>query len=168
MRPGYKPNRRRCHVPRASKGNGKGKGKSGRPLGSIDKALIEQQIMQQRELLADANYKIATEHMDQQIGWLEGLVAVLNPFGPDGTLIKGRDAKLYFRAFELYRDFLSMRAPYQSPRLSAISMVPQRTARTVVNVTILNERGEQVWADRPEPLKQIEGTEVAKPDEEVA
>jgi hypothetical protein len=57
------------------------------------------------------------------------------------------------------RDYLHMRAPYQSPRLSAVQVVPQQAAkRTTVNVTILNERGEKVFSDvrEEEDMKRIE------------
>jgi hypothetical protein len=133
-------------------------GKPGRPRGSLDIHTIEKQLLAKRELLAAANHKIATEHMDEQIGWLELLVEQLNPFDETGHVIKGKSSRTYFRAFELYRDFLSMRAPYQSPRLSAVQVVPagQGPRRTTVNVTILNERGEKEWSDVPEDLKQIE------------
>ena len=41
-----------------------------------------------------------------------------------------------------------MRAPYQTPRMSAVAIVPPATQkRTVVNVTILNDRGEKVYSD---------------------
>jgi hypothetical protein len=60
------------------------------------------------------------------------------------------------------RDYLALRAPYQSPRLSAVQVLPQQAAkRTTVNVTILNERGEKVFSDVPEgeDMKLIEGGE---------
>lgn len=134
------------------------KKKRGRPKGRLDKLTIYKQITAQRNMLAAANYKIATEHMDEQIGWLEGLTAVLNPFDDKGHVVKGMSPQLYFKVIELYRDFLGMRAPYQSPRLSAVQMSPpQRARETTVNVTILNDRGEQVYSDAPdEDIKQIE------------
>jgi hypothetical protein len=52
-----------------------------------------------------------------------------------------------------------MRAPYQSPRLSAVQIMPSASRqRTTVNVTILNERGEKIYSDVPadSELKQIE------------
>ena len=134
----------------------KPKNKGGRPVGSLDKLTIYKRITAQRELLEAANFKIATEHMDTQIGWLEGLVATLNPFGQDGHVIKGKSTKLYFRAFELYRDFLALRAPYQSPRLSAVQLMPQQSKRTTtVNVTILNERGEKEYSDAPDEDQKL-------------
>lgn len=144
------------------------KRKRGRPNGSLDKLTIYKRITAQRELLADANFKIATEHMDSQIGWLEGLVATLNPFSADGHVIKGKSTRLYFRAFELYRDFLALRAPYQSPRLSAVQVTPAQSRRTTtVNVTILNEKGEKEYSDAPsEDTKLIE--HVPSSDEEAA
>jgi hypothetical protein len=38
-----------------------------------------------------------------------------------------------------------MRAPYQTPRMSAVAIVPPAAQqRTTVHVTILNERGEKM------------------------
>jgi hypothetical protein len=136
--------------------------KPGRPVGALNKQTIQKQLKAQRELLEAANYKVATEHMDEQIGWLEKLVALLYPFDAAGNVVEGKSTRLYFRAFELFRDFLCMRAPYQSPRLSAVQVTPPRNnKRTVVNVTILNEKGEKVFSDVPEEkedMKLIEGS----------
>jgi hypothetical protein len=141
--------------------------KRGRPKGALDKATIQKQLKAHRELLKSAQYKIATEHMDEQIGELHDLVKLLYPFDANGGVIKGRDTSFYFQAFGLFRDFLCMRAPYQSPRLSAIAMAPARpNQRTMVHVTILNENGQKVFSDSDESgneMKTIEG--VAKPGE---
>lgn len=139
----------------------------GRPKGSESKSTIEARLKAQRELIKASNGKIATEHMDEQIGELEGLIKKLYPFDDEGRVIKGKSSPIYFRAFELFRDFLCMRAPYQSPRLSAVAIAPARSnQKTVVSVTILNERGEKVYADPPEDTKVIE--HVPKADEEAA
>jgi hypothetical protein len=122
--------------------------KRGRPKGALDKATIQKQLKAHRELLKSAQYKIATEHMDEQIGELHDLVKLLYPFDANGGAIKGKDTSFYFQAFGLFRDFLCMRAPYQSPRLSAVAISPARpNQRTTVHVTILNERGEKVYSD---------------------
>jgi hypothetical protein len=147
--------------------------KRGRPKGALSKATIEKTLKAQRALLKSAQYKIATEHMDEQIGKLEGLVALLYPFDEAGDVRKGKDTSLYFHAFDLFRDFLCMRAPYQSPRLSAVQVVPaQARQQTTVNVTILNERGEQVYSDSENPpgnAKLIENEPmVPAKDEEAA
>jgi hypothetical protein len=126
----------------------KPKRKPGRPKGSLDKATIQKQLKAEREFLKAANGKIATEHMDEQIGELEGLVRQLYPFDGNGHVIKGMSSQIYFRAFELFRDFLCMRAPFQSPKLSAMAIAPARAnQKTTVHVTILSERGEKVFSD---------------------
>ena len=104
---------------------------------------------------------LATEIMDQEITRLGELMTLLYPWGEDGKQIAGKSVNAYYWASELRRDYLHMRAPYQSPRLSAVQVVPQQAAkRTTVNVTILNERGEKVFSDLPEEedMKQIEGS----------
>lgn len=94
--------------------------------------------------------KIAIDHMDDMIDVLRDLVGKLMPFEKDGTKLEGKDQQLWFRVIEAFQGFLSMRAPYQTPRLSAIALMPQQAhqQRTTVNVTILNERGEKVYSDR--------------------
>jgi hypothetical protein len=85
--------------------------------------------------------------MDEMIEWFRNLVGALVPFEKDGSLRPNRDPNLWFRAIAAFQGFLSMRAPYQSPRLSAVQIMPQQAQqRTTVNVTILNERGEKVFS----------------------
>lgn len=132
----------------------------GRKKGSLNKRTIEKVRQAEREITApERGKKIAIDHMDEMIEFLRGVVAKLMPFNADGTLMEGRDSVLWFKAVDAFQGFLNMRAPYQSPRLSAIQMVPaQGRQRTVVNVTILNERGEKIYSDVPadSELKQIE------------
>jgi hypothetical protein len=89
------------------------------------------------------------------------LVELLFPWDENGVQLKGKSVNAYYWASEMRRDFLALRAPYQSPRLSAVHVVPQQAAkRTTVNVTILNERGEKEFSDVPEAedIKLIEGS----------
>jgi len=102
--------------------------------------------------------------MDEMVGYFSNLVGVLAPWNADGTPREGRDHDLWFRAVAAFQGFLAMRAPYQSPRLGAVAIVPPTTQqRTTVHVTILNERGEKVFSDRDESAddgaKLIEGRE---------
>jgi hypothetical protein len=75
--------------------------------------------------------------------------------------MRGKSVNSYKWASELRRDYLALRAPYQSPRLSSVQVLPQQNGkRTTVNVTILDEHGKKVYSDVPEEpeLKLIEGT----------
>jgi hypothetical protein len=92
---------------------------------------------------------LATEIMDQEIARLGELMTLLYPWDEDGKQITGKSVNAYYWASELRRDYLHMRAPYQSPRLSAVQVVPQQAAKRTVHVTILNERGEKVFATCP-------------------
>jgi hypothetical protein len=132
----------------------------GREKGSKNKSTIQRELLAKRELLAEG--LLATEIMDQEIARLGELMALLRPWDEDGKQITGKSVNAYYWASELRRDYLHMRAPFQSPRLSAVQVMPAQAAkRTTVNVTILNERGEKVFSDVPEEkedMKLIEGS----------
>jgi hypothetical protein len=134
----------------------------GRKKGSLNKRTIEKLNQAAQEITApERGKKIAIDHMDDMIEFLRGVVAKLVPWDSDGKPIEGRDQVVWFKAVEAFQGFLNMRAPYQSPRLSAVQIVPSASRqRTTVNVTILNERGDKVYSDVPadSELKQIEGT----------
>lgn|SRR5262245_18650728 len=137
------------------------KTRRGRKRGSLNKRTIARLVAAQKaiEQPERERKKLAIDHMDEMIEFLRGVVAKLVPWNSDGTLIEGRDQVLWFKAVEAFQGFLQMRAPYQSPRLSAVQIVPAASRqRTVVNVTILNERGQKIYSDMPEDseLKQIE------------
>lgn len=140
----------------------------GRKKGVPNKRTIAkiQEAERDIELSRTGKKKLAIDHMDDMIEKLRNVVALLVPWEDDGTKRKGKDARLWFRALDAFQGFLNMRAPYQSPRLSAVAIMPaQAKQRTVVNVTILNERGDKVFSDAPEEMKQIEH---APGDEEAA
>jgi len=89
------------------------------------------------------------------------LVELLFPWDENGVQLKGKSVNAYYWASEMRRDFLALRAPYQSPRLSAVQVMPTQAGKTTtVNVTILNEKGEVEYSDVPEKngLKLIEGS----------
>jgi hypothetical protein len=93
--------------------------------------------MATRELLAEG--MLATEIMDQEIARLGELMTLLYPWDQDGKQITGKSVNAYYWAAELRRGYLHMRAPYLSPRLSSVQVVPQQAAkRTTVRVTILD------------------------------
>jgi len=121
--------------------------KRGRPLNSKNRSTIEKEL--KAEIAQLPNGKLAVEEMDVEIARFEKLQEVLYPWGEDGKLIEGKTEQAYYWASEMRRDYVQMRAPYQSPRLSSVQVVPagQSKRNTTVNVTILNERGEQEYTD---------------------
>ncbi len=128
----------------------KGRFTGGRKKGSVNRKTLERIAAAERQVTAftSKGKKLAIDHMDEMIDYFSRLVAVLVPWEPNGSPRDNKDKDLWFRAVAAYQGFLNMRAPYQSPRLSAIQMVPaQAQQRTTVNVTILNERGEKVYSD---------------------
>lgn len=143
----------------------RGARRMGRVKGSKNKTTIERELLAKRELLS--NGKLAVEIMDEEIERFAELEKVLYPWNERGEKLKDKSTNAYFWCCEMRRDYISLRAPYQSPRLSAVQMLPMQNSgkRTTVNVTILNERGEKVFSDVPddvaeerEPLKLIEGS----------
>lgn len=123
----------------------------GRKRGVPNKRTVArlEEAMKDIEFSRTGKKMLAVDHMDEMIDYLRGVVALLVPWEKDGTKREGKDEKLWFRAMDAFQNILSMRAPYQSPRLSAIAIMPHQAhqQRTTVNVTILNERGEKVYAD---------------------
>src|SRR5215831_14961636 len=158
METGYKILRSQRRVKKRTRTRTSGTRRRGREKGSKNKSTIQKELLAKRELLAEG--MLATEMMDQEIGRLGELMTLLYPWDEDGKQITGKSVNAYYWASELRRDHLHMLAPYQSPRLSAVQVMPQQAAkRTTVNVTILNERGEKVFSDLPEEKKMelIEG-----------
>jgi hypothetical protein len=97
----------------------------GRKKGSRNKRTVEKVRTAERELMAArAGKKLAVDHMDEMIDYFKSLVGLLAPWQPDGTPREDRDVNLWFRVVAVFQGFLSMRAPYQSPRLGAVTIVP--------------------------------------------
>lgn len=159
----------------------------GRKKGALNKKTLQKLFMAEKEVLAVRKGKrMAIDHMDEMIGYFERLVRFqLNPWNIDGTKKQDADEAMWFRCVEVFQSFLNMRAPYQSPRLSALALMPsQARQKTTVNVTILNERGEKVFSDaereeqekaaESNDFKQIEAVAnpepkpASKPDDEEA
>jgi hypothetical protein len=140
----------------------------GRKKGAINKRTLNKIVEEERKLAAaqrevvgkrpHSNDKLAIDHMDEMIDYFRGLIGVHQPWNADGTPRPGKDDKLWFRCVEVFQGFLNMRAPYQSARLGAMALIPAQTRqKTVVNVTILNEKGDTVYSDAPmEDVKTIE------------
>jgi hypothetical protein len=140
----------------------------GRDRGSKNRATIERELKAERASLPGG--KLAVECMDDEIVRFEKLVQVLYPWDENGKQIKSKSLQAYYWAAEMRRDYIALRAPYQSPRLSAVQIVPpgQQKRVTEVNVTILNERGETEFSDAPDDDMKLIEHEANKNDEEAA
>lgn len=130
----------------------------GRKKGSVNKRKLQKIHDAERELReakAVTGKRPATlfaiDHMDEMITYFRGLVAMHQPWNVDGSKRQGADEKLWLRIVEIFQGWLNMRAPYQSPRLSAIQVVQEPQVlpnqRTTVHVTILNAKGDTVYSD---------------------
>jgi hypothetical protein len=111
---------------------------------------IARELEAKRNAMGRRGQKFAVEHMDDAINWLRGAMSLKQPWLPDGAPRKGGDPELFFRLLGLLRDFTIARAPYQTPRLSAVAIVPQKASSerpTTMTVNIFNQRGERVGDD---------------------
>jgi|SRR5262245_51219832 len=146
----------------------------GRKKGSLNRKTLQKMVAGEREVAVARQRglkgRLAIDHMDDMILFFDVLVReTLNPWNLDGTRREGYDEGIWFRAVAAFQAFLNMRAPYQTPRLSALALMPQQAARkTTVNVTILNDKGDKVFADDASEIKTIEAEPMVAPDEEAA
>lgn len=152
MEPGYKYLRNSRRTKRTQKRT-QGKSRQARKL--VTKTELREALIRESQLKLGAtltNGKLAVEIMDEQILRYEELAKTLYPWGKNGKPIKGMSVQAYYWTCEMMRDYLALRAPYQTARLSAVQIVPagQNKRETTVNVTILNERGETEYTDAPE------------------
>jgi hypothetical protein len=75
-------------------------------------------------------------------------MALKQPWQPDGQPRPGGDYKMFMELAVLQLRYLEAITPYEAPRLAAIAMMPQgEQRRTIVNCTILDERGGKVYSD---------------------
>lgn len=163
MDTGYKSFRRKGRSKRVTKRSNtrtQGKRRSGRQPGAKTNKTREREALLKKGATFCADGKLAVEIMDEEIDELADLVRVLYPWDENGKQLKGKSVNAYYWAREMRRDFIALRAPYQTPRLSAVQIVPAQNRQNVteVNVTILNEKGDVEYTDVPEDsdLKQIE------------
>jgi hypothetical protein len=69
------------------------------------------------------------------VQYFKNLVDLLVPWNPDGTRREGRDEDLWFRAVAVFQGFPAMRAPYQSPRLGAVAILPSAVEPTMRDIS---------------------------------
>ena len=158
METGYKSLRKRRIRQRTQTRTQRGREPGSKNNASVAREILEREAVKKGALLI--NGKLAVEIMDEEIAAFEALMRVLYPWDEAGAPIKGKSIQSYYWASEMRRDYLALRAPYQSPRLSAVQVVTNQPGKriTEVNVTILNEKGDQEYSDVPdEDMKLIEG-----------
>jgi hypothetical protein len=136
--------------------------------GSKNQSTIAKELLAKQAMLGNSDGLLAVEIMDQEIDRLGDLETVLYPWDAEGKQIPGKSVNAFYWVSELRRDYLHMRAPFQTPRLSAVQMLPMQNGSktTRVNVTILNERGDKIYSDVPEDegMKLIEGSSDERQD----
>lgn len=144
------------------------KRRGGRKRGALNKKTLLRLQHAEKQVAAHhrKGKKIAVDHMDDIIDYLRGLVTLHQPWDGDGNMIPGKSEKLWFRCLDAFRAFLALRAPYQSPALASVAIIPMQERpeqKTVVNVTILNDRGETVFTDEEQtgPLIEHDADEAA-------
>ena len=166
MESGYKSLRKR-EVRKRTQTRTTGKRRKGRQEGAKQLGPHGAELLKKTATLS--NGRLAVEVMDDEIAQLEELMKVLYPWDQNGEAIKSKSVNAYYWAAEMRRDYLALRAPYQSPRLSSVQVLqtPTNKRPTEVHVTILNERGQTEYTDAPDDgdLKLIEH---AKSDDEAA
>jgi hypothetical protein len=161
METGYKCLRKK-RIRQRTNTRTQGTRRSGRQPGSKNQSTIAKELLAKQAMLGNSDGLLAVEIMDQEIERLGELETVLYPWDAEGKQITGKSVNSYYWVSELRRDYLHMRAPYQTPGLSAVQMLPMQNGSktTHVNVTILTERGEKEFSDVPEAeeMKLIEGS----------
>jgi hypothetical protein len=92
--------------------------------------------------------KLSLTSLRETARYLGSAMALKQPWEPDGSPRPGGDYKVFMDLAVLQLRYLEAITPYEAPRLAAIAMVPQgERQRTIVNVTILDERGGKVFSD---------------------
>lgn len=120
--------------------------KGGRPKGSLNKRTLAA-IEKAKGNLPDVR-KLSLTSLRETARYLGSAMALKQPWNTDGTLRPGGDYKIFTELAVLQLRYLEAITPYEAPRLAAIQMVPQgERQRTMVNVTILDERGGKVFSD---------------------
>jgi hypothetical protein len=112
-------------------------------------ATIAKELEAQRNQMKRQGVQHAVEHMDDAITWLRGAMSLKQPWLSDGTKRKNGDVELFFRLLALLRDFTVARAPFQTPKLSAVAVMTQPQQGTgdkvtTMTVNIFNQRGDKV------------------------
>jgi hypothetical protein len=139
--------------------------KGGRPLGALNKRTIA--AIEKAKANVPAVHKLSLTSLRDTARYLGSAMAIKQPWNPDGTERPGGDYRTFMELCVMQLRYLAEILPYESTRLAPADAPPvTHGQRTVVNVTILNERGEKVYSDSDDvtdEMKMIEG--VAEPGE---
>jgi hypothetical protein len=121
-------------------------GKGGRPAGSLNKRTVA--AIEKAKANAPVVQKLSLTSLRETARYLGSAMALKQPWQPDGQPRPGGDYKMFMELAVLQLRYLEAITPYEAPRLAAIAMMPQgEQRRTIVNCTILDERGGKVYSD---------------------
>jgi hypothetical protein len=139
--------------------------KGGRPLGALNKKTIA--ALEKAKANVPAVHKLSLTSLRETARYLGSAMAIKQPWNPDGTERPGGDYRTFMELCVMQLRYLAEILPYESTRLAPAEAIPAAHGqRTVVNVTILNDRGEKVYSDSEDvtdEMRTIEG--VAQPEE---
>jgi hypothetical protein len=122
--------------------------KGGRQKGSLSKKTLAR--IEEAKADAPAVHRKSLHSLRETARFLGSAMALKQPWEPDGSPRKGGDYEVFMQLAVLQLRYLEAITPYEAPRLAAIAMVPQgERQRTIVKVTILDERGGSVFSDAP-------------------
>ena len=119
--------------------------KGGRPKGSLNKRTVA--AIEKAKANAPAVHKLSLTSLRETARFLGSAMALKQPWNPDGSPRPGGDYKVFMDLAVLQLRYLEAITPYEAPRLAAIMVTPQGERRTIVNCTILDERGGKVYSD---------------------
>jgi hypothetical protein len=120
--------------------------KGGGPHGALNKRTIA--AIEKAKANAPVVQKLSLTSLRETARYLGSAMALKQPWQPDGQPRPGGDYKMFMELAVLQLRYLEAITPYEAPRLAAIAMMPQgEQRRTIVNCTILDERGGKVYSD---------------------
>jgi hypothetical protein len=141
--------------------------KGGRPKGALNKRTLA--AIEKAKGNLPAVHRLSLTSLRETARYLGSAMALKQPWNTDGTPRDGGDYKVFTELAVLQLRYLEAITPYEAPRLAAIQMVPQgERQRTMVNVTILDERGGKVFSDATIDGKATEVDDAPTGDEEAA
>jgi hypothetical protein len=126
------------------------------------RSTIQANLLAEFEQARNKGRQIATARLQQMMDWAADMTAHYQPQFDKKGKQKGGDFEQAMQCAELCVRAATALAPFQSPRLSAVQVIPPdfgadqdgKPRQTNVSVTIFNTRGEVEWSSAP---KQIEG-----------
>jgi hypothetical protein len=122
------------------------RGKPGRPPGAKNKATIERELRAEYARSLQTGRMLAVDAL--RVGMhlaLEGVVFYA-PFTADGHMREDADLEMFMRFSELLMEYAKVLAPFESAKLSSITLprAPLTDQEVTVRVNIFNDRGEHL------------------------